>query len=291
MSFLLGVDIGTSGTKSVLFDETGRTIASATVEYPLYQPKVGWAEQEPEDWWNAAVDSIKAVISKSGANKHDIVGIGLSGQMHGLVMLGKDGKPLRRSIIWCDQRTDKECAEMTEKIGAKRLIEITANPAMTGFTASKILWVKNNEPEIYEKCVKILLPKDYIRYMLTGEFAAEVSDASGMQLLDVPARQWSGEVLEKLGIDKGLLAPVYELSEQETRASLRARGYARRRRGRPAGGVGNGLSQASVGAGTPGFCAYGQNDAGPEGSDIASTRAGCWCDTPHRQRLAEMVQG
>lgn len=255
MSFLLGVDIGTSGTKSVLFDQAGRTVASETVEYPLYQPKVGWAEQEPEDWWNAAVKSINAVISKSGADKRDIVGIGLSGQMHGLVMLGSDGKPLRRSIIWCDQRTDKECAQMTEKIGAKRLIEITANPAMTGFTASKILWVKNNEPQVYDKCAKILLPKDYIRYMLTGEFASEVSDASGMQLLDVPARQWSGEVLEKLDIDKDLLAPVYESVEISGKISKRAAELTGLAEGTPvvggagdqaAGGVGNGIVREGV---------------------------------------------
>ena len=133
--------------------------------------------------------------------------------MHGLVMLDKDGKVIRPSIIWCDQRTGKECEQITELVGKERLIEITANPALTGFTASKILWVRNNEPENYAKCTKILLPKDYIRYRLTGEFATEVSDASGMQLLDVPNRCWSDEVLEKLNIDKNLLAPVYESVE------------------------------------------------------------------------------
>ncbi len=255
MSFLLGVDIGTSGTKSVLFDEEGKTLASAVVEYPLYQPKAGWAEQEPEDWWNAAADSIKAVLLKSGVRSGEIAGVGLSGQMHGLVMLGKNGKVLRRAIIWCDQRTDKECAEMTEKVGAKRLIEITANPAMTGFTASKILWVKNNEPEIYEKCAKILLPKDYIRYMLTGEFAAEMSDASGMQLLDVPGRRWSGEMLDKLGIDGDLLAPVYESVEVSGRISKSAAERTGLAEGTPvvggagdqaAGGVGNGIVREGV---------------------------------------------
>ena len=143
-------------------------------------------------------------------NNADIKGLGISGQMHGLVMLDRDGAVLRRSIIWCDQRTAKECEEITARVGAKRLIEITANPALTGFTASKILWVRNNQPEIYEKCAHILLPKDYVRYMLTGDFATEVSDASGMQLLDVPNRCWSDEVLEKLEIDKALLPKVYE---------------------------------------------------------------------------------
>lgn len=210
MAYLIGVDIGTSGTKTVLFNENGEAVASNTVEYPLYQPKNGYAEQEPTDWWNATVSTIRAVINSSGVKACDIKGIGLSGQMHGLVMLDKSGAVIRPSIIWCDGRTEKECAEITNLVGAKRLIEITANPALAGFTASKIMWVKNNEPENYEKCKHILLPKDYIRFMLTGEMATEVSDASGMQLLDVPNRCWSDEVLTKLGIDKSMLGKVYE---------------------------------------------------------------------------------
>lgn len=210
MEYLLGVDLGTSGTKTVLFDIEGNVKASKTVEYPLYQEKNGWAEQDPLDWWNAAVETIRSVITESGVRNTDIKGLGISGQMHGLVMLDKDGNVLRRSIIWADQRTGKECEEITRLVGEKRLIEITANPALTGFTASKILWVRNNQPEIYAKCAHILLPKDYIRYMLTGDFATEVSDASGMQLLDVPNRCWSDEVLEKLSIDKALLPKVYE---------------------------------------------------------------------------------
>lgn len=213
MPYVIGIDIGTSGTKTVLFDEKGTTIASATVEYPLYQPKNGYAEQNPEDWYNASVSTIRTVLEKSGVDKNDVKGIGLSGQMHGLVMLDENNQVIRPSIIWCDQRTAKECEEITERVGAERLIEITANPALTGFTASKILWVRNNEPENYKKCRHILLPKDYVRLMLTGEYATEVSDASGMQLLDIPARQWSDEILEKLEIDKALLAKVYESPE------------------------------------------------------------------------------
>lgn len=209
MKYLIGVDIGTSGTKTVLFDENGNKIRSKTVEYPMYQPQNGWAEQNPEDWYNAVYETLKYVSEGIDG----ICGIGLSGQMHGLVMLDKDGEVIRPSIIWCDQRTAKECEEITTLVGRDRLVEITANPALTGFTASKILWVRNNEPENYKKCAKILLPKDYIRYKLTGEFATEVSDASGMQLLDVPKRDWSDEVLEKLQIDKDLLAPVYESQE------------------------------------------------------------------------------
>ena len=159
MAYLLGIDIGTSGTKTVLFDEKGATIASDTQEYPLYQPKNGWAEQDPEDWWKATYTSTRNVLAKSGVNPREIKGIGLSGQMHGLVLLDGDNKVLRRSIIWCDQRSAQECEEITSLVGAKRLIEITANPALTGFTASKIKWVMNNEPEIYEKARKILLPR------------------------------------------------------------------------------------------------------------------------------------
>ncbi len=213
MKYAIGVDIGTSGTKSVLFDQTGKVISSDTIEYPLYQEKNGYAEQEPVDWYNASINSIKKIIDESVVSAEDIVGIGLSGQMHGLVMLDENNEVIRKSIIWCDQRTAKECEEITQKVGAERLIQITANPALTGFTASKILWVRNNEPENYKRCRHILLPKDYVRFMLTGEYATEVSDASGMQLLDVPGRCWSDEVLEKLQIDKSMLAKVYESCE------------------------------------------------------------------------------
>lgn len=213
MAYIIGVDIGTSGTKTVLFDESGKVIASKTIEYPMYQPKNGYAEQDPKDWADATVNTLKAVVSQSGVSKDDIKGIGLSGQMHGLVMLDKDNEVIRNSIIWCDQRTAKEVEEMNAKLGERKLIEITANPALTGWTAAKILWVKNNEPQNYERCRHILLPKDYIRFILTGEYATEVSDASGMQLLDVPNRCWSDEILETLGIDKSLLGKVYESCE------------------------------------------------------------------------------
>lgn len=213
MKYLLGIDIGTSGTKTVMFDENLQPVSSSTVEYPMYQPQNGWAEQNPEDWYNAVVKTIAMVIKKSGVAADNIVGIGLSGQMHGLVMLDKDNKVIRPSIIWCDQRTEEQCKHITELVGRDRIIEITANPALTGFTASKIMWVKENEPENYAKCRHILLPKDYIRFMLTGEYATEVSDASGMQLLDVPNRCWSTEVLEKLGIDINMLGKVYESVE------------------------------------------------------------------------------
>ena len=250
MNCVIGVDLGTSGTKTVLFSDDGTPIASKTIEYPLYQPKNGWAEQNPMDWWNATCCGMKSVIAQSGVSPKDIRGVGISGQMHGLVMLDKSGNVLRRSIIWCDQRTSGECEEITAKVGAGRLIELTANPALTGFTASKILWVRNHEPEIYEKCAHILLPKDYVRYMLTGEFATEMSDASGMQLLDVPNRCWSDEVLSKLSIEKSLLAKVYESPEITGKITAHASELCGVPSGTPVVGGAGDNAAAAVGTGT-----------------------------------------
>ncbi len=250
MAYLIGTDIGTSGTKTVLFDEAGNTIADALYEYVMSQPRNGWAEQDPADWWKAVCLSVRDVIDKSGIDAADIKGVGLSGQMHGLVMLDKNDDVIRPSIIWCDQRTALECEQITSLIGADKLIEITANPALTGFTASKIMWIKNNEPRNYERCVKIMLPKDYIRYMLTGEFATEVSDASGMQLLDIPSRCWSPFVLDKLGIGMEKLGRVYESCEVTGRVSASAAALTGLKTGtivvggagdQAAGAVGNGI--------------------------------------------------
>ncbi|MDR0520000.1 MAG: xylulokinase [Clostridiales Family XIII bacterium] len=224
MKAIIGIDVGTSGTKTALFDCGGALVASYTGEYPMAQPKNGWAEQDPRDWWAATARGLNEVISEAKSKMGDveIAGVGLSGQMHGLVMLGSDGEVLRPSIIWCDQRTENEVAQMNKVIGREKLIAVTANPAMTGFTAAKILWVQNNEPDIYAKCAHILLPKDYIRYMLTGEFATEVSDAAGMQLMDIPARDWSDEILGLLHIDRGLLAEMHESPDVTGRVHARA---------------------------------------------------------------------
>ncbi len=249
MSYLLGIDIGTSGTKSALFNESGKLIASQTAEYPLYQPKNGWAEQDPEDWWKAVQSTISAMIKNGGIDPADIAGVGLSGQMHGLVMLDAENRVLRPSIIWCDQRTEAECAELENKIGREKLIAITANPALTGFTASKILWVKNHEPETYEKCRHILLPKDYIRFMLTGEYATEVSDAGGMQLLDVPGRCWSDELLSKLEIEKSHLGKVYESPEITGLISAKAAELTGLKAGTPVVGGAGDNAAAAVGMG------------------------------------------
>ncbi len=205
MKYLLGIDLGTSGTKTVAFDETGRALASETVEYPLVQPQNGWAEQDPELWYQAACKSAREVIRKAGIDPRDIAGTAISGQMHGLVMLDKDGTVLRNAILWCDARTGEECEEIEKAVGRSRLVEICANPALPGFTAPKILWVRRHEPEIFKKCAHILLPKDYVRYRLTGKILQEISDASGTNLLDIRKRQWSQEILDALGIDRALL--------------------------------------------------------------------------------------
>ncbi len=213
MGYLIGADVGTSGTKTLICDEAGKVLASSTVEYPCYTPRPLWSEQEPADWWRATCESVRAVIAQAGVDGGEVKCIGLSGQMHGLVMLDDAHEVIRPAILWNDQRTAAECADITEAVGYDRLIELVCNPALTGFTAPKILWVRKNEPENYERCRKILLPKDYVRFRLSGTFATEVSDASGMLLLDIRKRDWCAEVLEKLRIDRSLLADCYESCE------------------------------------------------------------------------------
>ena len=207
---LLGIDIGTSATKTVLFDLAGNALASHTVPYPMNCPKSGWAEQDPEDWWRAACEGIRAVLAESGVSPREVKGVGLSGQMNGHVMTDRDGRVLRPAILWCDLRATEEVAEMEAKVGRRRIVELTGNVAIPGLGAAKILWVKNHQPEIYEKAAHIMVPKDYVRYRLTGEYATEVSDASGMQLLDIRRRDWSDELLEKIGIDRDKLPAMHE---------------------------------------------------------------------------------
>ena len=249
MAYLMGVDLGTSGTKTALFDEEGHTVASCTRTYPLSQPQNGWAEQDPELWWQAARETIRGVLDESGVSPSEVKGVGLSGQMHGLVMLDSEGRVLRPSILWCDGRTGRECEEITELVGKERLIQLTANPALTGFTAGKILWVRRHEPELFAKCRRILLPKDYLRYKLTGEFATEVSDASGMNLLDVAHRCWSQEVLNKLDIDPALLGKLYESTDLTGTVTAAAAAETGLAPGTPvAGGAGDNAA-AAVGTG------------------------------------------
>ena len=222
MGYLLGIDIGTGGTRSLLCDDAGKILAVADAEHPSYQPKPNWSEQQPEDWWRTTVESVRAAVEKAGIKGEEIHGIGLSGQMHGLVMLDGADRVLRPAILWNDQRTAEECAEITETIGAERLIELTCNPALTGFTAPKILWVRKHEPEIYERTRHILLPKDYVRFRLSAAYATEVSDASGTLLLDVKNRCWSKAVLEALQIDGDLLPECCESDEVSSKVSVAA---------------------------------------------------------------------
>jgi xylulokinase len=200
MAYLMGIDIGTTGVKTLIIDSSGNVLASATVEHPMYTPRPQWAEQDPEDWWQGTIQSIRQAIHESRIEAAQITGIGLTGQMHGMVMLDAQGEVLRRCIMWNDQRTAAQCEWIMNTIGRARFLELTLNPALPGFTAPKIIWTRDNEPDIYARAAHILLPKDYIRYRLTGVYATEVSDASGTVLLDVSARRWSDEVLRELDI-------------------------------------------------------------------------------------------
>jgi xylulokinase len=211
---LLGIDIGTSGTRTLLCDESGRVLATAMAEHPIFSPQPGWSEQRPEDWWQAAGAATRAVLKKARIKPADVAAIGLSGQMHGSVFLGDGPRALRPALLWNDQRTAEQCAKIESKSGGRAaLIEMVANPALTGFTAPKILWVRQHEPNIYARTRHILLPKDYIRYRMTAEYATEVSDASGTLLLDVANRKWSEKLLGLLDIDAGLLPRLYESPE------------------------------------------------------------------------------
>jgi len=197
----LGVDVGTGGTRAVLIDREGKVIASHAAEHaPIRSPHIGWAEQDPEDWWRAAREAISGAMAASGLAGSEIEAVGLTGQMHGCVMLDAAGQVLRPALIWCDQRTQPECDWLTEKIGFDRLIELTCNPALPNFTLTKLLWVRKHQPEIFEKIAHVLCPKDYVRYRMTGEFAIDMQEASGTLLLDVTHRRWSAEVAEAAGI-------------------------------------------------------------------------------------------
>jgi xylulokinase len=206
---LLGLDVGTGGSRAIVVADDGQVIASATRDHaPFRSPRTGWAEHDPDDWWRASSEAVRAVVSATG--KDPIRALGLSGQMHGAVLLDAAGDVLRPAIIWCDQRTGVECRELTERIGAHRVVELTANPALTGFTLPKLLWVRRHEPAIWSKVCSVLLPKDYVRLQLTGERATDMADASGTLLFDVANRRWSDAMLRETGIDCGWLPAAFE---------------------------------------------------------------------------------
>ena len=220
---LLGIDVGTGGTRAVLLDDAGRIVASAISEHaPISAPQIGWAEQDPRDWWRATCAAVKECLERAAVRVDQIVSIGLTGQMHGMVLLDAAGELLRPSIIWCDQRTEEQCRAITEKVGARRLIELTANPALTNFTLTKIWWVQQHEPQIWSRVQTILLPKDYVRFRLTGKRACDVADASGTLLLDVANRRWSAEMMEVSSGKPQMLPDIFESTEVIGRISEEA---------------------------------------------------------------------
>jgi len=247
--YYLGLDIGTSGTKALLITADGKPVASATAEYALSTPRPQWAEQNPLDWWNAVVDVTRQVIDTSGIDGGAISGIGLSGQMHGSVFLDRHGDVIRPAILWCDQRTQAECDWITAQAGPENLSRLIANPVLTGFTAPKIVWLRNHEPDAYGRVDKVLLPKDYIRYRLTGAFATEVSDVSGTALFDVANRRWSTPMLAICGIPSAWMpesAESVEVTGQVTAEVAALTGLAA---GTPVVGGGGDQAAGAVGSG------------------------------------------
>lgn len=214
MSYVLGIDVGTGGTRAVVVDQNGAVAGAATGEHqPFTSPFNGWAEQHPEDWWKATGEAIPAALKDAEVGAEQIACVGFSGQMHGAVLLDADDQVIRPALIWCDQRTAAECAELNATIGLKRLIEYTCNPALTNFTLTKLLWVRNNEPELWKRFRRFLLPKDYVRLRLTGEHAIDAADASGTLLLDVAHRRWSDEMFAATRLDMSCAPRVFESPE------------------------------------------------------------------------------
>jgi xylulokinase len=257
MAYTLGIDVSTTGVKALLIDQDGSVTGSANTEQPLSTPQPLWSEQDPADWWNGAVRSIRQVLQETGVPGTQVQGVGLTGQMHGLTLLDERGSVLRPAILWNDQRTGAQCDEIRARLGRKKLIEITGNDALTGFTAPKILWVQENEPELYARARHILLPKDYVRYRLTGEYAMDKADGAGTILMDLKTREWSREVLNALGIPAEWLPPTYEGPEITGRISEEAARLTGLQAGTPvvAGGGDQAAQAVGVGAVQPGIVA------------------------------------
>jgi xylulokinase len=246
----MGIDIGTGGSRALLVDEQGRVRAGFTAPHEdMRMERPLWAEQDPGNWWDAAVQAVRGVLAEARISGAEIKGIGLSGQMHGLVILDQDDRVIRPSLIWCDQRSQPQVDFINRAVGKEKVLACTANPVLAGFTLPKLLWVRDREPRNFERARKMLLPKDYIRFRLTGEFATEVSDASGTSLFDVVNRRWSFEMMDALSLDRGLLPRCYESSEvtgQITRAAAELTGLAA---GTPVAGGGGDQASSAVGNG------------------------------------------
>lgn len=248
MGILLGLDIGTTGARAIAVDDSGAVIAEASAEYPLLTPRPGWTEQHPEDWWRGARDALGRVAS-AVRGKGEIVGLGLTGQMHGAVFLDESDAVIRPALLWNDQRTEAQCRAITGQVGPERLIAVAGNPALTGFQAPKIAWLRDEEPDAFARVRHVLLPKDYVRLLLTGEYATDASDAAGTLLLDIQARDWSPEILSALDLPREWFPRVHEGPE----VTGRLRADVAREIGLPAGlpvaAGGGDNAAAAVGAG------------------------------------------
>lgn len=257
MGCFLGIDSSTTATKALLMDADGSVLGVGRATYDFASPRPRWSEQDPALWWDATVEAVRRVLAETGVDGGDVDGIGLTGQMHGLVLLDDRGEPLRPAILWNDQRTDAECDEIREVVGRDRLIEITGNDALTGFTAPKVLWVRNHEPDLYERAAHLLLPKDFVRLRLTGEYATDVAGGSGTILFDLARRTWSRPLVELLGIPAEWLPPTYEGPEVTGRVTPEAAGALGLRPGIPvvAGGGDQAANAVGVGAIAPGVTA------------------------------------
>ncbi|HSB01688.1 MAG TPA: xylulokinase [Anaerolineales bacterium] len=247
--YFLGIDTSTTSSKALLIDEEGKVIGVASSPHTLQTPKPLWSEQDPHEWWEAVSASIRQVLKETGVGPEGVAAVGLTGQMHGLVLLDEAGEVLRPAILWNDQRTQAECDEIHARIGRERFIQISGNVALTGFTAPKILWVQNHEPEVYAKARHVLLPKDYIRLKLTGEYAMDKADGAGTVLFDLKSRDWSPEILEKLNINRAWMPRTFEGPEftgRVTRAAAAATGL---KEGTPVAAGGGDQSAQAVGVG------------------------------------------
>ena len=257
MTFLLGIDVSTTGAKALLIDDEGRVVSSATTPLALSTPHPLWSEQEPQDWWSATTSSILQALAIADASGESVAAIGLTGQMHGLVLLDDRGDVLRPAILWNDQRCGVECDEIRARVSRDKLVRITGNDALTGFTAPKILWVEKNEPEIYGRIRHVLLPKDYIRYKLTGALAMDKADGSGTMLFDLRERTWSPDILNALNISPEWLPPTFEGHETTSEVNAEAAAATGLRRGTPvvAGGGDQAAGAVGVGVVRPGTIA------------------------------------
>ncbi|PKO19284.1 MAG: xylulokinase [Chloroflexi bacterium HGW-Chloroflexi-10] len=270
--YLLGIDISTTGAKALLINSQGEVLATATTALHLSMPQPLWSEQDPQEWWQGVCESVKAALTQTNLNSADICAVGLTGQMHGLVMLDENGTVLRPAILWNDQRTSAQCDQIRRLVGKERLIAITGNDALTGFTAPKILWVKENEPDVFQKCRHILLPKDYIRFRLTGEYAMDRAGGSGTILFDLEKRDWSDEILHTLEIPREWMPPTFEGTRITGSIGLQGAADTGLNAGTPvAGGGGDQAAQATgVGAVRPGVAAV---TLGTSGVVFATTPA------------------